>query len=226
MPGLPRWWTFRRLVIAALAIGVPLSAGAWGASWWISSAADGRVYTVADVPTRPVVMVLGAQVYPETGEPSPFLAARLDLARQIYTDGKAQAILVSGDNGQVEYNEVDPMRAWLIDRGIPDTDVVGDYAGFDTYDSYVRAKKVFGVTSMIVVTQSFHVERAIVLCHNAGIDAIGVGDDTVRRYPVAWRKAAAREYGADLKAAWDTWWNRDPIFLGPRESGIDTALRS
>ncbi|WP_244409178.1 SanA/YdcF family protein [Stackebrandtia nassauensis] len=169
-------------------------------------------------------MVLGARVY-EGGRPSPFLEARLELARRLYEAGKAEVVLVSGDNGQEEYNEVDPMREWLIERGVPGERVVGDYAGFDTYDSCVRAREVFGVEALTVVTQGFHVERAVTLCRQAGIEANGVGDDSVRRYPRPWKVGTVREWAANVKAGWDVLMGREPVYPGPRESSVEDVLR-
>ncbi|TQL77378.1 vancomycin permeability regulator SanA [Stackebrandtia endophytica] len=220
-----RWWNFRRLVILALTASLSVSAVIAAAGFWVHWQADDGRYTVDSVPAKPVVLVLGAQVYAD-GRPSAFLAARLDLGRRLYEDGKAQAILVSGDNGQAEYNEVDPMREYLIDAGVPEKQVVGDYAGFDTRDSCVRAKEVFGVTELIVVTQTFHLDRAIALCRAAGIDTVGVGDDTVSQYRPQWRYAVTREYLANVKAWWDVWLDVPPRFLGPYETGIDEALAS
>ena len=125
-------------------------------------------------------MVLGAQVYPD-GTPSPFLAARLDLAKQLFDAGKVQVLLVSGDNMAPEYNEPDAMRAYLIDAGVPAEKVIADYAGFDTYDSCVRAKRIFGVSKLIMVSQSYHLPRAVATCRTLGVDAAGVGDDTSRQ---------------------------------------------
>lgn len=221
---LMRWWTFRRLVIVALVSAVLASVVVAGARWWVAAGAAGHVYGVEQVPEAPVVMVLGARVYAD-GRPSPFLAERLELARRLYDSGRAGAILVSGDNGQQEYNEVDPMRLWLIERGVPPRKVVGDYAGFDTYDSCVRAREIFGVTAMTVVTQGFHIDRAVTLCRRAGIETNGVADESTRRYPQAWRWGAVREYGANVKAGLDAILGRDPVYLGRRESGIDDALR-
>jgi len=116
--------------------------------------------------------VLGAQVYPGN-IPSPFLAARLSLAKQLYDAGTVRVILVSGDHSRPDYDEPDGMKKWLTDRGVPAAKVVTDYAGFDTYDSCARAKLIFGVTRAIVVTQSYHIERAVSLCRHLGIDADG-----------------------------------------------------
>jgi vancomycin permeability regulator SanA len=170
-----------------------------------------------------VALVLGAQVH-EDGHPSAFLVARLELAKKLLDTGKVRALLVSGDHMNWDYDEPSAMRDWLLAAGVPDRLIVRDYAGFDTYDSCHRAKQVFGVDHLIVVTQSFHVRRAVTLCRSAGIEADGVGDDTVRQFANYWWRGVAREQGADVKAVWDVAVRRKPVFLGPHETGIDTAL--
>ncbi|MEV4755181.1 ElyC/SanA/YdcF family protein [Micromonospora sp. NPDC049559] len=195
-----------------------------GSLLWIRREARDHVYSVAGVPAAPVVLVLGAQVYPD-GTPSPFLAARLDLAKRLLDLGKARAVLVSGDHGQWRYDEPGAMRRYLVARGVPEKRVVEDHAGFDTYDSCQRALRVFGVRRLIVVTQSFHVDRAVALCRDAGLDAVGVGDESVSRYRFSWLRASVRERFAAVKAAYDVVTGRDPVFLGPRERGVDDALR-
>ncbi|MEV4533908.1 ElyC/SanA/YdcF family protein [Asanoa sp. NPDC049518] len=216
-----RW--LRALLITAVTLVVAVPAAVVGTGLWLRSGARGHVFPLSSVPAAPVVMVLGAQVYPD-GTPSPFLAARLDLARQLYDAGTVRAILVSGDHREFRYDEPGAMSRWLVERGVPERKVVQDHAGFDTYDSCVRAKKIFGVDRMIVVTQGFHVDRAVTLCRDAGIDAVGVGDETVKRFERAWDRGAFREQLAGVKAAWDVATGRDPVFLGPRETGVQDAL--
>lgn len=216
-----RWWRVaRRVVLYGLLAGVLTLAGSVG---WVRWTASGHVYGVDDVPEAPVVLVLGAQVH-DDGTPSAFLEARLDLARQLYQAGRVRAVLVSGDHGQWTYDEPDTMREWLVNRGVPGRKVVADHAGFDTYDSCQRAIRVFGVRKLIVITQSYHIDRAVALCRDAGIETYGVGDDTARRFESFWTRAVVREQGACVKAALDTVTGRDPVFLGPHEPGIDDAL--
>lgn len=214
------WRTVRRgLLIAGLAGIVTVTAS----QLWIRGGARGHVYAESDVPARPVALVLGAQVDPN-GSPSGFLAARLAEAKRLYDAGKVQAILVSGDHGEWRYDEPGHMQQWLLANGVPGTKVVPDYAGFDTYDSCQRAVRVFGVTAAIVVTQSFHIERAVTLCRQAGMDAVGVGDDSARQWRLQWDRATVREQGAYLKAMVDVVTRRDPVFLGPHEAGVEKAL--
>jgi vancomycin permeability regulator SanA len=190
---------------------------------WIRTAASGHVYAESDVPAKPVALVLGAMVHPD-GTLSAFLIARLEVAKRLYEADKVQAILVSGDHGEWAYDEPGSMHAYLVQHGVPDVKVVDDYAGFDTYDSCHRAVRIFGVTQAIVVTQSYHIDRAVALCREAGMDAVGVGDDSVRQFAGYWRRAVVREQGAYLKALLDVSIRRDPVYLGQHETGVERAL--
>jgi vancomycin permeability regulator SanA len=216
-------WLRRGVVAGALGVAVAVLVMA-GADLWVRAAASGNTYTEAGVPPAPVALVLGAQVYAD-GTPSPFLAARLDVARRLLADGKVSAILVSGDHGRWEYSEPGAMAQWLREHGVPGQRIAVDYAGFDTYDSCARARRVFGVRRAIVVTQTYHLDRAVTLCRSLGVDATGVGDDSVRIYRRPWLTCAVRERGAVVKAALDVASRRDPVFLGPHEPGVDEALR-
>ncbi|HYN96005.1 MAG TPA: ElyC/SanA/YdcF family protein [Pilimelia sp.] len=209
-----------RVAVVAAVIGALTVAGSVA---WLRLGARGHLYDPATAPAKPVALVLGAQVYPD-GDPSPFLAARLAVAKDLYDRGTVRAVLVSGDHGKWAYDEPGAMARWLIDRGVPAGKVVRDHAGFDTYDSCQRARRVFGVRAAIVVTQTFHLARAVTLCRRAGVDAAGVGDDSVRRYAQPWRRGVVREYGAAVKAAVDVLSGRDPTHLGPRERAVDEAV--
>ncbi|HEX6354234.1 SanA/YdcF family protein [Actinophytocola sp.] len=200
-------------------LGLALLVGA-GPYLWIRFATMGKIHTVADAPTAPVAIVLGAGLH-ANGSPKPYLRVRLEDTLRLFEDGKVRAILVSGDHGQVGYDEVAAMTSWLVDHGVPAGKVVADHAGFDTYDSCVRAHEIFGVRAALVVTQEFHVRRAVFLCREAGIDAVGIGspapdDDT--RYQV-------REVPAAIKATVDVVVGASPTFLGRYETGVDEALR-
>ena len=181
-----------------------------GPAWYVKAVSDDRTSTVQDVPAQPVALVLGAEVYAD-GQPSRYLRARLDVAYELFEAGKVRAILVSGDNGTRFYNETDGMRDYLIEKGVPAAKVVGDYAGFDTYDSCVRARDVFGVDELTIVTQDYHLGRAVAICRQVGVDAVGVADESVRtRYPAVWAKGAGREWVANLKMEWDVATARQP----------------
>jgi len=207
------------LVLATGAIGG--AAALSGAVAFVRAIAAGHLWAEANVPAAPVALVLGAQVYP-SGMPSAFLAARLDLAKRLYDAGKVRVILVSGDNGAPEYNEPEAMRRYLVAAGVPAPAVVADYAGFDTYDSCARACRVFGVSAVTVVTQTYHLPRAVATARLLGLQANGVGDDSVRPGR-AWRKGTVRDQVACVKTIWDLASRRDPV-LGRAETGVTDAL--
>ncbi|GAA1467932.1 YdcF family protein [Nocardiopsis exhalans] len=190
--------------------------------WMLASTGDQR-HTAETVPDRPVAIVLGAGVRPD-GLPSYLLAQRLDLAVELYEAGSVQAVLVTGDNGVEHYNETDTMRDYLVDAGIPEDRVVGDHAGFSTWDSCARAKEVFGVEEATVLTQEFHLPRAVRLCRAAGIDTVGVGGSSMSERAFATVYGWAREVPASVRALGTVVFQPDPRFLGDYESGVDDAL--
>ncbi|WUG43671.1 YdcF family protein [Kitasatospora sp. NBC_00458] len=189
-------------------------------SAWLWTSAGERVGTVATAPEAPVAVVFGAGLF--DGRPSPYLAHRLDAAVELFERRKVQAILVTGDNGRDSYDETDAMRRYLIEHGVPDVRVVGDHAGFDTWDSCTRAHRIFGVDRAVLVSQDFHVRRALALCRAAGIESYAVGVPEVR--DATWLYGGLREIPGAGKAALNAWLRPDPLFLGPREPGIPRAL--
>ncbi|MET9729532.1 ElyC/SanA/YdcF family protein [Streptomyces sp. NPDC006458] len=217
-PRLPRTRTgWRRLVQAVMAV----CALALLPSAWLHLATDGRLRTTADVPRSDVAVVFGAGLW--NGEPSPYLAHRLDAAAELYRAGRVKVVLVTGDNSRVEYDEPDAMRAYLTRHGVPDGRIVSDYAGFDTWDSCVRAKKIFGVDEAVLISQGFHVRRAVALCEEAGVSSYGVG--VGEPHDATWYSGEVRDILASGKAALDALFEPDPRFLGRSEPGVTRALR-
>jgi vancomycin permeability regulator SanA len=213
----------RRLIVLAVLAGL-VAAGIAGPSVWTRVSTDERRYAdAAAVPETPVALVLGARVHP-SGRPSALLARRLDLAAELVRRGTVRVVLVSGDNGDRRYDEVTAMADYLVRRGVPARQVVRDHAGFDTWDSCTRAHRIFGVDRAVVVTQAFHLPRAVALCRRAGIEATGLGDDSGRDHPGATRAAATREVLATIKAAWSALVRPDPRLLGRPEPGVRDAL--
>ena len=132
-----------------------------------------KTYGESDVPARRVAIVFGAGLT-RSGEATPVLRDRVDTGARLYFSGKAEKLLMSGDNRFVEYNEPEAMRQYALSLGVPDKDIVLDYAGRRTYDSCYRAKEIFGVKEAILVTQKFHLPRALFLCNALGLDGVGV----------------------------------------------------
>ena len=125
------------------------------------------------------LIVPGAGVKPD-GKPSKMLADRLDLAIRLYQMGIAPKILLSGDNGQMEYNELAAMQKYVLDRGVPKEDIFLDHAGFSTYETMYRAKEVFLVKRGIVVTQSYHLHRALHVGKMLDMEVRGAASDQKR----------------------------------------------
>ncbi|WP_129309305.1 ElyC/SanA/YdcF family protein [Streptomyces sp. L2] len=216
-PRLPRTRSGqRRLVRAVMAVCVLALLPAT----WLYVSTAGRLRTAADVPRTEVAVVFGAGLW--DGEPSPYLAHRLDAAAKLYRAGRIEVVLVTGDNSRKDYDEPDAMRAYLTRHGVPDGRIVSDYAGFDTWDSCVRAKKIFGVDRAVLISQGFHIRRAVALCEAAGVDSYGVGVSD--KHDVTWYYGGAREVFAAGKAALDAVFQPDPRFLGPKEAGVARAL--
>ncbi|MFC9159630.1 vancomycin high temperature exclusion protein [Streptomyces fungicidicus] len=216
-PRLPRTRTgWRRLVQGVVTVCVLALLPAT----WLRLTTDDRLRTTADVPRAEVAVVFGAGLW--DGEPSPYLAHRLDAAAELYRAGRIEVVLVTGDNSREEYDEPDAMRAYLTRHGVPGSRIVSDYAGFDTWDSCVRAKKIFGVDRAVLISQGFHIRRAVALCETAGVSSYGVGVDD--RHDVTWHYGTVRELFAAGKAALDAAFRPDPHFLGPKEPGVRRAL--
>ncbi len=178
--------------------------------------AHGRVHTdLASLPDEPVGLVLGTS--PKIGGlRNVFFEHRMNAAAELYRAGKVKKLLVSGDNGSTYYDEPTAMRDALISRGIPSSDIVLDYAGFRTLDSVVRAKTVFGLKHLTIVTDDFHLPRALYIAQERGLDAVGYQSKPVKRADSPW--TYTREVGARSLVWLDLHiLNRQPKFNGPPE---------
>lgn len=216
-PRLPRTRTGQRRLVQAVMAGCVL---ALLPSTWLYVSTAGRLGTVADAPRTEVAVVFGAGLW--NGEPSPYLANRLNAAATLYRENRVEVVLVTGDNSRKDYDEPDAMRTYLTKHGVPDRRIVSDYAGFDTWDSCVRAKKIFGVDRAVLISQGFHIRRAVALCQAAGVSSYGVGVDA--KHDVTWYYGGTREVFAAGKAALDAVFHPDPQFLGRKETGVAKAL--
>ncbi len=176
----------------------------------------GSTYTVDTVPHRRVALILGAQIYP-SGRPSPMLADRVATGADLYLTGKADVLLLTGDNSTLEYNEPEAMRQYALSLGVPDEAIVLDYGGRRTYDSCYRARHIFGVEDAILVTQNFHLDRGLMICNALGIDTVGVFADYQRPWGYARTSLAysrLREFPAITIAALDVIRRSPPPILG------------
>jgi SanA protein len=167
---------------------------------------------VAKVPHAQAALVLGAQIYRD-GRPSIMLRDRVNAAAELYRAGRVDKLLLSGDHSRVDYDEVGTMRRLLLDQGIPAQDIFTDHAGFDTWDSAQRAKRVFDVSSAVVVTQRFHMARALYDARRAGLKVTGYAADR-RDYGRIMRKLEVREAAARVKTLADVVTGAEPHFLG------------
>ena len=171
---------------------------------------------VSKTPTKKVALLLGTSRYTARGTTNLFFKHRINAAAELYKQGKIKHIIVSGDNSLHSYNEPREMQKALIVLGIPDSAITLDYAGFRTLDSVIRCKEVFGQTEITIISQRFHVERALFIAQKYKIDAIGyAAQDPPEKYSV---KTHFREYFAKTKAVIDLYIiNKKPKFLGKKE---------
>lgn len=168
---------------------------------------------INNIPHKYTGIVLGAKVG-NNGTPSNFLADRLDKAVELYKKHKISRFLLTGDHGQVSYDEVNNMKSYLLKHGIPEKDIFLDHAGFDTYDSMVRAINVFEVKEAIIVTQEFHLKRSVYIARKKGMDAYGIIADNQNYGSLTYLKF--RESFACIKAFLNVVFNSNPKFLGPK----------
>lgn len=157
-----------------------------------------------------VGLLLGTAQYLKGGGINPFFQYRINAATELFEQGKIKFILVSGDNRHESYNEPRDFKKALIEKGIPEDKIFLDYAGFRTYDSVIRAQKVFGQDSLIIISQKFHNQRAIYIARKNGIYAIGYNASD----PKGKAKVYGREYLAKTKAYFDVLLDVQPKFLG------------
>lgn len=185
------------LGLVAGGLGVVLLARGW--VWWSSR---GHIHTLESVPPVRVAVVFGAGLWRD-GSPTPVLRDRVATAAALYHAGKVEKLLLSGDNRFVDYNEPEAMRRYARQLGVPDEALVLDYAGRRTYDTCYRAGAIFGVRQAVLVTQAYHLPRALYTCRALGIEAVGVPADrrAYRRGPYLYWNL--REVAATLAALVD-----------------------
>lgn len=199
---------FLLLALAVIALGLPRLVSAL--------VAGPSTYSAAEVPPARVAIVFGAGLQRD-GTPTPVLRDRVATAAQLYFAGKVEKLLMSGDNRFVNYNEPASMHDYAVSLGVPEEAIVLDYAGRRTYDTCYRAQQIFGVEQAILVTQDFHLPRALLICKGLGLEASGVSADLReyrRRSLLFWN---LRELPATMVALWETYITRPEPVLGDPE---------
>ena len=175
-----------------------------------------RTFSIKEAPARSAAIVFGAGLWRD-GSPTPVLRDRVAAAAQLYFSGKVVKLIMSGGNPSIYYDEPGAMRAYALSLGVPDEAIVLDYAGRRTYDTCYRALHIFGIRQATLVTQGFHLPRALYLCNKLGIDGVGVPAD-LRQY--RWFSRTIwnlREIPATLGALWDVHIARPLPILGDPE---------
>ena len=199
------------LLLLALCIAGGLVVG--GVYLYIETAFNGDIAAADELPSSDTVLVFGALVY-STDSVSYVLANRLDTAIDIYNAGKAKKIIVSGDHGTVQYDEVNAMKNYLMERGIPQKDIFMDHAGFDTYNSIYRAHAIFEAGSTILVSQETHLKRALFISKCLGYPTKGA---SAIPYEGEILLQKVREIGARTKAFFQAaLFKPEPKFLGEK----------
>ena len=168
----------KRTVMICICLGVIGLLALFGINGYIKHNVKDRIVESDNLPEEDMdcILVLGCQVK-KGGEPSHMLRDRLQRGVEVYELDASDKLLMSGDHGRIDYNEVKTMKQYAVDEGIDSENVFMDHAGFSTYESIYRAKEVFGVKKMIIVTQKYHLYRALYIAEQLGIEAYGVASD-------------------------------------------------
>ena len=170
--------TFKKIFLIAVILGLAACIFVFGLNLYVVISAKDKIKTEF-TDNFDCILVLGAGV--RDGQPRPMLQDRLDYAIELYKKGVAPKLIMSGDHGRKDYDEVNIMKQYAIDQGVPSEDIFMDHAGFSTYESVYRAEYIFKVESMIIVTQKYHLFRALYISNKLGIKAEGYASDP-RRY--------------------------------------------
>jgi len=179
----------------------------------ITDAANNKIYSDCNtIPYNKVGLLLGTSKYIQNGNQNPYYNYRIRAAVELIKTHKIHYLIISGDNGRVEYNEPASMRADLIADGIDSTIIYPDYAGFRTFDSIIRLKEIFGQDTVTIISQQFHNERALYIAQREGITAIGFNAKDIGGKPGF--RIYLREKLARVKVFLDYWFGAKPKFLG------------
>lgn len=185
-------------------------------SWLAKLYATNRTYTAANAPAGRVAIIFGAGLW-HNGSPSPVLSDRVAVGAKLYFSGKVEKLLLSGDNRFVDYNEPGAMRTYALTLGVPEDALILDFAGRRSYDTCYRARHIFGLHSAILVSQSFHLPRAVFLCNKLGISSIGVNADLRDYHQASLIYWNLREIPATAVAFWELYVTHPLPVLGKYE---------
>jgi SanA protein len=204
------------IIIIFAAAAVLILAATLLINWRVVHIARSSVYSsYMDIPAKKVGLLLGTSKYMRDGDINPYFYNRIESAVVLYKLGKIRYIIASGDNSKHEYNEPRQMFEALVEYGVEKQAIYLDYAGFRTLDSIVRCKEIFGQNSFIIITQDFHIHRAIYLAKKYSLDAVGFSARDVSGWGNA--KILVREYLARVKAFLDiNVLKKQPKFLGEK----------
>lgn len=198
----------KRVVLAGI-IGVIVCAGI---NQYVLAKSQQRIsHNIKELPEAYTAIVLGARVY-QNGGVSNYLKDRLEHALELYNSGKIERFLVSGDHGQKDYDEVNTMKQYLMNNGVPKEVIFLDHAGFNTYSSMVRAKKVFQVEDAIIVSQDYHLPRAVFIANQVGLNAHGYASSSSVLGQS--KRNKIREVLARVKSFGEVMLGVDPKYLG------------
>ncbi len=205
---------FKKIFITAV-IGTAITVFAVLAiNFYVNSQSNSYIFQdMNDLPETEVVLILGAKVYHQ-GIMSGMLQDRVETAFDLYENGKVKKILISGDHGREDYDEVNTVKDYLLNKGVDRENIFLDHAGFDTYDSLYRAKEIFEVSSVIVATQNFHLPRAVYIGKNLGIETYGLSADRHLYANIDYNRS--REIFSKVKAFFDVGLRAKPKFLGEK----------
>ncbi len=212
-PALRRWCRYSLLTALAAVVGVLLLLAL--AEGWTQACSGGHCSaSVEDCPQGSVGLVLGCSKYVRRGRPSPFFMGRMEAAEQLWKSGRVRCLIVSGDNRHLSYNEPRDMKNELVRRGVPAERIVCDYAGLCTYDSVVRAHRVFGAEKIAIVSQPDHAARGVAIARSLGLDATGLEAPLAPLGYRAWLRQWSRERAARVAMLFDLLVNHSPKHLG------------
>lgn len=204
--------TCKRILTLIFKMGVLVLFFVFGLNYYIYSSTKSSIYSDTNKVSKSyTALVLGAKVY-RNGNLSVILQDRVNTALDLYQSKKITRFLLSGDHGKSNYDEVNLMKDYLIKKGVPKQDIFLDHAGFDTYDSVYRAKHIFNVTEIVIVTQHFHVKRAVYIAKSLGLKVQGFTADK-HQYGIA-KKMVLRESLANVKAFLELLFHKKPKYLG------------